>query len=212
MRNFLYWFKWKRRRLPSTNTCSLEQRYVHIEIVWSCSLLPRYVKFIMVCVWSTNRRSAESCFLPNAAADVILMPRSTLGVKSWRVRVYCSLCHCAGTSSVARGGAARPGCHHFGVTLCFNLLGLNPHTQRKPTEFSAKTFFFGLRLLWDRKPTEFLAETFFLVLTNRGVTSWRVRHTYRVTPCTPAPGVTILSNASGWHLCCCWSAKGAVWR
>ena len=56
-------------------------------------------------------------------------------------------------SGVARGeGAARPGCHHFGVTpfynvfvmktFCFNLLGLNLHTQRKPTEFSAKTFFF----------------------------------------------------------------------
>ena len=49
------------------------------------------------------------------------------------------------------GGAARLGCHYFGVTpfydvfvmktFCFNLLGLHLHTQRKPTEFSAKTFF-----------------------------------------------------------------------
>ena len=53
-------------------------------------------------------------------------------------------------SGVARGGQA--GRHHFGVTpfynvfvmktFCFNLLGLNPNTQRKPTEFLAKTFFF----------------------------------------------------------------------
>ena len=74
-------------------------------------------------------------------------------------------------SGVARGGAARPGCHHFGVTpfsnvfvmktFSFNLLGLNPHTQRQPTEFLAKTFFFGLHVLLNRKPTKFLAKAFF---------------------------------------------------
>ena len=38
-------------------------------------------------------------------------------------------------------------------TLCFNLLGPNLHTQQKPAEFSAKTFFFfGLYLFLNREP------------------------------------------------------------
>ena len=64
------------------------------------------------------------------------------------------------TNGVARGG--RPGCHHFKVTpfynvfviktFCFNLFGLNPHTQRKPTDFSAKSFFlFGSSLAFGPK-------------------------------------------------------------
>ena len=59
-------------------------------------------------------------------------------------------------SGVARGRAAHPGSHHFGVTpfynvfvmktFCFKLLGLNLHTQRKFTEVSAvsDTFFWSL--------------------------------------------------------------------
>ena len=79
-------------------------------------------------------------------------------------------------SGVARGGRPAPGVTIFRVTpfynvfvvktFCFNLLGLNPHTQRKPTEFLAKIFFFsffGLHLLLNRKPTEFLAKTFFFL-------------------------------------------------
>ena len=65
-------------------------------------------------------------------------------------------CIFSGVATGEVGGAARLGCHYFGVTpfgvtpfydvfvmktFCFNLLGLHLHTQRKPTEFSAKTFF-----------------------------------------------------------------------
>ena len=89
--------------------------------------------------------------------------------------------------------AVRPGCHHFGVTpfhnvlvmktFCFNLLGLNPHTQRKATVFGEDLFFF----FWSSLSTNF---------SNRG---WHhegcVTHT-GLHHALPAPGVTILSNAS----------------
>ena len=66
----------------------------------------------------------------------------------------------AARSGVARGGATRPGCHHFGVTpyygvkpylhpfvvniFFFTLFGPYPHLDQKSTAFAAKTFFIGL--------------------------------------------------------------------
>ena len=139
----------------------------------------------------------------------------------------------APVASLRGGGAACPECHHFGVTpfynvfvlrtFCFNLLGLNPHTQQKPTEFLAKPppFFFWCSLL-NRKPTEFLAKTFFSfffglhLLLNRKLIfggdfffywsslteGWHhegcVTHT-GWHHALPAPGVTIHSNAFERH-------------
>ena len=49
------------------------------------------------------------------------------------------------------------------------MFGLQPHLDQKTANFTAKTCFFGIHLFLDGK---------------------------RVTPCNPAPGVTIPSNAS----------------
>ena len=92
-------------------------------------------------------------------------------------------------------------------TFCFNLLGLNTHTQRKPTGRFGEDLFFRRLFFWftlvfgPKTHWSFGGDIFFLVFTNftnRGVTSWRVRHTYRVTPRTPALDVTIFSNASDY--------------
>ena len=67
-----------------------------------------------------------------------------------------------------------------------DFLSIHPHTP-----FFLFCFFWS-SLTMDQKPTKFSAKTFFcLVFTNR-----RVHHTYRVTPRTPAPVVTIVQHFS----------------
>ena len=95
--------------------------------------------------------------------------------------------------------AARPGCHHFGVTPYYDV---KPQLHR----FVVNTFlFFTLylfgqkitdfredQIVLDRKPSHFAAKTFFFCCFSLHIVLIRKR----VPPRNPSPGATILSNAS----------------
>ena len=94
-------------------------------------------------------------------------------------------------SVASLGKAARPECHHFGVTpfgetqyydekptICgeylsfYTLFGPNPHLEldRKPTDFAAKTFFFLFYIFcsshtFEPKTHLFCSEDLFFVFT-----------------------------------------------
>ena len=110
-----------------------------------------------------------------------------------RFKHFCYLT--LGLSPPVASLGGRSVCHHFRLTpfynvfvmktFCFNLIGLNPHTQRKPTEFLAKNFslFLVFACFWTKNSMNFWRRPFFyfLAFTNfssRGAASSRcVTHT-----------------------------------
>ena len=93
-------------------------------------------------------------------------------------------------SGVARGEAARPGCHHFGVTPFgfFSFQSENPLIGRQRPFFLVITYFrTENQLVLQRRPFFFF-----------GLRLYFGR--YRVPPRNPAPGATILSDASATSL------------
>ena len=99
-------------------------------------------------------------------------------------------------------GAARPGCHHFGV-IPFGYFIWSPSFiwTKNALNFRLRPFFIFGPYFWTENLLNFRRRLFFgglLVLLDitfiKGVTS------YWVTPRNLAPGATILSNASvkGW--------------
>ena len=75
-------------------------------------------------------------------------------------------------------GAARPGCHHFGVTTFGNFIWSSSFIWTKSTLFFRRRLFFGLHL-WTKNPLNFRRRLFFGlhllldIIFNKGVTLYK---------------------------------------